>query len=65
MKCSYNDCKKKLNKISILTNKCRCNNCYCIKHKYPETHSCIFNNYIDKELFIQTNKCIKKKIEII
>ena len=36
-------------KINLLNFECKCGNNYCINHKMPEKHNCLFN-------FIEYNK---------
>ena len=57
-KCSC--CKKK----SLFLIKCKCGNSFCLKHKYPESHSCTFDfkHEITKENLVD---CNFKKIEKI
>ena len=52
LKCFY--CNKNLSLIEELTAKCKCNNYYCIRHKYPENHKCSID-------YIDNNKIIMKK----
>lgn len=66
-KCSYISCKKKINNLQLITNKCKCNKYYCNIHRLPETHDCCYNyiDDVDKEKFIFDNKCVKQKINKI
>ena len=61
--CSHIDCKKKINLTEQIMGKCRCNNIYCIQHRNPESHDCSFNYTMDKETFIQPNKCVESKLK--
>ena len=63
--CNHKECKKKLKLVDITMGVCRCNQIYCNMHRLPENHDCSFNFTIDKESFIQSNLCIKSKIECI
>lgn len=67
MKCTYENCNVKINKLMLITCKCRCNNYYCYNHNLPESHKCKFNFYTDedKKKFIDENKIIKQKVSII
>ena len=51
-------------KLSLITFICKCDNIYCLKCKFPETHNCNFN-YKKESLEILSNKLkkvINKKI---
>ena len=61
--CSHIDCKKKITLTQQIMGKCRCNNIYCIQHRIPESHDCSFNYTMDKETFIQSNKCVESKLK--
>jgi predicted nucleic acid binding AN1-type Zn finger protein len=61
-------CKKKINTVKTITNKCKCNNLFCDKHLFYKDHDCKFN-YIEEfknnssnnilELSKLSNKIIK------
>ena len=57
-------CKKKLTLTAI---KCKCEEYFCNKHRYPEEHQCTFNYKKEsKEKLIENNPKIQfKKIEDI
>ena len=64
-KCSKKNCKKKLS-LADLTIPCKCNKCFCKKHRFPELHDCSFNfkynndnDKIIKLMECKTNKIIK------
>ncbi len=61
-RCNLKDCKKKLNDIMIITNKCKCEKCFCNLHKNPDKHSCDYKpsreEYIKK---IKLGVCIADK----
>ena len=40
MRCQHPQCNKKITLCMELSNKCRCNNIYCNKHRHPCTHEC-------------------------
>ncbi len=61
--CAHKDCKKKIKLAEQIMGKCRCNNIYCVLHRMPERHDCSFNFAIDKEIFIQENKCVEPKLK--
>ena len=67
IRCNYNNCKNKINKLMLITCKCRCSNYYCLKHNLPELHDCSYVYYTDddKKNFIKNNKIIKEKVPII
>lgn len=55
-KCKIDGCTKKLGLIPFI---CRCKKEYCVKHRLPETHNCVFNYKIDgKKKMEEENKCI-------
>jgi len=41
-RCSFKDCKKKLNDVMIIINKCKCEKYFCNKHKNANKHFCEF-----------------------
>ena len=49
--CAFNECIKKQSIIG----KCKCNNIYCVKHRLPESHICMF-----LQEFKKTNKELLK-----
>ena len=61
--CAHKDCKKKIKLVEQMIGKCRCNNIYCVFHRMPECHDCSFNFTLDKEIFIQENKCVESKLK--
>ena len=64
--CSHKDCKKKLSLVETQIGICRCKMMFCSKHKLPEQHDCNFKFKLDKDEFIEKNKCIaSKQISII
>lgn len=60
--CAHPKCSKKVNHVEILMGKCRCDNVYCSKHRMSEAHHCEFVFKINKEDFINANKCVAAKI---
>lgn len=64
IRCSVATCHKRLSFIE--KNTCVCNKCnmlYCTLHRLAEAHTCTYNYKLDinKELFINDNKCIREK----
>lgn len=59
MKCAV--CNKKLKMVELTIGKCRCDGFYCSKHRLPESHDCKYDFTLDKEKFIEENKCIAIK----
>jgi predicted nucleic acid binding AN1-type Zn finger protein len=61
-------CNKKISIIDEITSKCKCNNYYCIIHKYPENHNCIYD-YVKENQELLEKKIIKlyskKNIEVL
>ena len=70
MRCSFEGCKHKINIAEKISNKCRCGQIYCNKHKFEKNHNCKF--YViektdkeilnEKKIFINKNKCIQQKV---
>jgi AN1-type zinc finger and ubiquitin domain-containing protein 1 len=60
-KCSYAECNKKL-KLTDLS--CRCCERFCLSHRLPETHNCIYDYKTPgKELLNKQNQpCVAKKM---
>ena len=60
-KCSYIECNKKL-KLTDLS--CRCFKRFCLSHRLPETHNCIYDYKTSgKELLNKQNQpCVAKKM---
>ena len=58
-KCSFQYCKNKLNMMSF---NCDCEGKYCLKHRLPEEHNCIYSHK-EKELHILENKLFSQKTE--
>lgn len=48
------ECKKKISELDRITNKCRCGNMFCKKHRL--THNC---EYDYSELYKQTHNLVK------
>ncbi len=61
--CAHIECNKKINLTQQIIGKCRCNNIYCTTHRLPEAHDCSYNYFIEKEKFINDNKCVACKLE--
>ena len=61
---SCKQCKKKTLKILF---KCKCNNYYCIKHRYSDCHNCTFDykNENKKQLLKLNPVIIPSKLESI
>jgi len=60
VKCNHESCKKKLTIVdrAII---CKCNKCFCKKHRLIENHTCI-------EIIVDTQpliKCVPKKLIMI
>ena len=69
MKCHYQGCKKKISITQEISNKCRCGFIYCNFHKIEKNHLCVTflkkdedHKIIEKNKFIQENKCVGSKI---
>ena len=63
--CNYDICNKKLSLIEKISCNCKCGNIYCLSHRLPEIHHCIYNfkNEIDVNNFIEKNKCNSNKLK--
>ena len=64
MKCMLKGCNKKINVIKFT---CKCGKDFCIKHKDPEEHMCMFDFRIidDLDKMIEANTCVAEKIKSI
>jgi predicted nucleic acid binding AN1-type Zn finger protein len=60
--CSFNNCNKRIHIVNLY---CKCGYKYCIKHRLPEMHNCVFNykNIIQKDKLIESMKCSSIKIQ--
>ena len=63
--CAYQSCNKKLKKVDQIMGKCRCENIYCSQHRLPESHMCTIVYKIDKDKFMEDNKCSAVKLKVI
>ena len=61
-KCSFSGCKKKVSLVETVTNKCKCNNIYCVLHKNPESHQCTFDYKASLSSEIMKNECKPCKV---
>lgn len=66
--CNFIGCKRRL-KLFEYELKCKCENLYCSKHRFPENHECIyfqtkFKPIIDESI-INELKCEFTKLEKI
>lgn len=62
-RCSHPECRKKLTIID-LSMSCKCNLCFCNKHRPPDAHNCCFD-YSDKKDLVKKYddmKCIADKL---
>lgn len=60
-------CSIKLNTITMLTNRCKCNHTFCNSHKYAEHHNCSFDHkkVAQRQLAKENVQCISIKVETI
>ena len=58
--CAFPNCKKKLDIVVCLTNKCKCENIFCNDHRLPEKHNCSYDyvKNFDKQQEIEKLKCV-------
>ena len=61
--CAFEGCTKKLKPTDEVMGQCRCERIFCKKHRLPEQHNCTFQFIINKDEFIEANKCVAVKIE--
>ncbi len=61
-RCKAKDCRCKITLTQQITNKCKCGNLYCNKHKMPEEHDCTFDWTVKSDTFVIENKCVAKKV---
>jgi hypothetical protein len=64
MKCHELLCNKKISLTNALICKCKCGKVFCIAHRQSENHICDYDHKqeINKEEYIEKNKCINSKI---
>jgi predicted nucleic acid binding AN1-type Zn finger protein len=63
-KCPFiNNGEKCCDKISIIVGKCNyCQQVFCLKHRYPETHNCVnLSELKEKKHNINTNNLLNQK----
>ena len=63
--CTVPTCTKRLTFMEKKTCVCsKCNMHYCTLHRLAEAHCCTYNykTAVNKEKFIQANKCVGEKI---
>ena len=60
VKCNHEACKKKLDLVDLYI-KCKCQQCFCKKHRPIENHTCI-DLISEVEPLI---KCVPKKVIMI
>lgn len=60
--CFFPKCKAKIKSVNMIIGNCRCENIYCMKHRMPETHQCTYIFKINKDVFINSNKCVAEKL---
>lgn len=63
--CACKDCKTKIKMIEVTLGTCRCDKVFCPKHRLPEAHDCPVIQRLDKEQFMEQNKCVALKIDAI
>ncbi len=57
MRCSFDECKKKLSNVEK-TIKCVCGNSFCSKHRMPECHKCSYD-YTKDNVVVEGCKHVK------
>ncbi|XP_050387505.1 zinc finger A20 and AN1 domain-containing stress-associated protein 9-like [Argentina anserina] len=62
--CQRENCKKRISPAESISLKCRCGGVFCVKHRYPEDHSCSFNyKEMGKDDLAKKNQvCIADKL---
>ena len=63
--CAHKDCKVKIKMIEVTLGTCRCQKVFCVKHRLPERHNCPVIIKLDKDEFLDANKCVAQKIDAI
>lgn len=58
---------KECNKKTLVLATCKCGEKFCLKHRYPETHTCMFDHkttakeILNKQLYkVQADKVINR-----
>jgi len=64
--CAFSACKKKIDIVQSLTNKCKCGNIFCNMHRLPEKHNCDYDyiSNFDKKKAIDKLKCVYEREKI-
>ena len=64
--CSHSKCRKKIDIVQRLTNKCICEKIFCNEHRLPEKHDCTYDyiKHVDKEKEINKLKCVYEREKI-
>lgn len=63
--CALKECNTKIKTVDVTLGTCRCAKVFCTKHRLPEAHMCPVILRIDKDTFIDQNKCVAVKINAI
>lgn len=63
--CAFDGCKKKLDIVSCITNKCNCEKTFCSTHRPSSVHSCTFDykSACSKRLESTLPKIVGSKLE--
>lgn len=66
IRCTFEDCTKKISLVDEIVAKCKCGMKLCILHRLAEKHKCDYNfkNEINVQAFIEKNKCVAAKYDI-
>ena len=62
MTCAHSGCDKKILPVNEILGKCRCTKTFCALHRMPESHQCDYIFTLNKDEFIESNKCVAEKI---
>lgn len=62
IRCQQEECQKKLTIVEQTTGKCKCQNVFCMKHRFPKQHKCTFDHRGSaKEILIKNNPVVKSQ----
>jgi predicted nucleic acid binding AN1-type Zn finger protein len=63
-RCAVESCNKKIPVVDRLMCQCQCGKQHCIKHRFPENHSCTydFRNAVDRIAAIEKIRCVAPKL---
>lgn len=60
--CAHPECKKKINVVDLLSSVCKCKQVFCLAHRLPEAHDCVYDyiKEVDVKREIEKLKCVSE-----